>query len=85
LNFVRTPTQSTACEIQVFKSGEALEQQTDDCIAFGILLGQSLSAYGERLAKRYGEGAPKISSQGLDKGDDLIPDMSAYADWARFV
>ncbi len=64
---------------------EALEYQTDDCIAFSILLGQSLSAYGERLAKRYGEGAPKISSQGLDKGDDLIPDMSAYANWTRFV
>jgi hypothetical protein len=64
---------------------EALEQQTDDCIAFSILLGQSLSAYGERLAKRYFEGAPKISSQRFEKEDDLIPDMSAYADWVRFV
>src|ERR1700677_950935 len=44
---------------------EALEYQTDDCIAFSILLGQSLSAYGERLAKQYGEGAPIISTQGL--------------------
>ena len=64
---------------------EALRNQTDDCIAFSILLGQSLTAYGERLKKRYGEGAPQISMQSLKEGDNFVPDMSPYADWRRFV
>jgi len=41
----------------------ALKLQTDDCIAFSILIGQSLVSYGERLTTRYGDGAPIISSE----------------------
>jgi hypothetical protein len=60
-----------------------LELQTDDCIAFSILIGQSLVTYGERLAARYGDGAPKISKPNYDKAADLLPDMSFYADWGK--
>lgn len=59
----------------------ALKNQTDDCIAYSILVGQSLISYGERLAARYGEGAPKISKGSFEKAADLLPDMSFYADW----
>jgi hypothetical protein len=64
---------------------QALKVQTDDCIAFSILLGQSLTAYGERVKKSYGEGAPQISIQNLKEGDSLLPDMSAYSNWQRFI
>ena len=61
----------------------ALKLQTDDCIAFSILIGQSLVAYGERLTTRYGDGAPKISKASFDKAADLLPDMSLYTDWVK--
>lgn len=61
----------------------ALKTQTDDCIAFSILIGQSLVDYGDRLAARYGDGAPKISKANYKKAADLLPDMSAYADWLK--
>jgi hypothetical protein len=61
----------------------ALKLQTDDCIAFGILIGQSLVSYGERLATRYGDSAPKISKANFDKAADLLPDMTFYADWVK--
>ncbi|MGO9007032.1 MAG: hypothetical protein ACLQIQ_14105 [Beijerinckiaceae bacterium] len=61
----------------------ALKLQTDDCIAFSILIGQSLVSYGERLMTRYGEGAPKISRANFDKAGDLLPDMAFYADWMK--
>jgi hypothetical protein len=61
----------------------ALKLQTDDCIAYGILLAQSLVSYGERLATRYGDGAPTISKVSFDKAADLLPDLSAYADWVK--
>ena len=57
----------------------ALKHQTDDCIAFSILLGQSLVSYGERLTTRYGDDAPKISKPRYDNAADLLPDMSFYA------
>jgi hypothetical protein len=59
----------------------ALNLQTDDCIAYSLLLGQSLVKYAERLAARYGDGAPEIPRANFDKASELLPDMSAYADW----
>ena len=61
----------------------ALKHQTDDCIAFSILLGQSLVSYGERLTTRYGDGAPRISKASYDNAADLLPDMSLYAAWLK--
>ncbi len=61
----------------------ALDRQTDDCIAFSILVSQSLVSYGERLATRYGDGAPKIAKANFEKAADLLPDMSLYADWLK--
>jgi hypothetical protein len=60
-----------------------LNLQTDDCIAFSILVGQSLISYGERLAKRYGNGAPKIPKPSFDKAAELLPDLSLYSDWVN--
>lgn len=59
----------------------ALKLQTDDCIAYSLLLGQSLVKYAERLAARYGDGAPEIPRANFEKASELLPDMSAYADW----
>jgi hypothetical protein len=58
----------------------AFKVQTDDCIAFSILIAQSLVGCGERLTSRYGDGAPKTSRATYDKAADLLPDMSDYAD-----
>jgi hypothetical protein len=62
---------------------KALNWQTDDCIAFSILIGRSLISYGERLVKRYGDEAPKISIANYDKAGGLLPDMALYADWTK--
>jgi hypothetical protein len=61
----------------------AFKHQTDDCIAFSILIGQSLVSYGERLTARYGDGAPRISKASYDNAADLLPDMSLYAAWVK--
>ncbi len=61
----------------------ALKHETDDCIAFSILIGQSLVSYGERLTTRYGDGAPRISKASYDNAGDLLPDMSLYAAWVN--
>ncbi len=61
----------------------ALKHQTDDCIAFSILITQSLVSYGERLTTRYGDGAPRISKPSYDNAADLLPDMSLYAAWVK--
>ena len=50
---------------------KALKDQTDDCIAYSILIGESLVKYGERLAARYGRGAPKITIANFEKGAHL--------------
>ncbi len=62
---------------------QALKAQTDDCIGFSILITQSLQSYGERLAARYGAGAPKISNPQFDIAGDLLPDMTYYAAWMK--
>jgi hypothetical protein len=62
---------------------QGLEMRTDDCIGFAILIAQSLKAYGDRLAARYGEGAPKITAGDFSKVGDLLPDMAFYAEWMR--
>ena len=59
----------------------ALKNQTDDCIGFSILIGQSLASYGDRLATRYGNGAPAIPNATFEKASDLLPDMSHYDQW----
>ncbi len=59
----------------------ALEGQNDDCIAFSILVAISLVKYCERLAKSFGDSAPKILRAKFDGSDDLIPDMSKYDKW----
>ena len=59
---------------------KAIGMRTDDCIAFSILLTESLKKYGERLAAQYGRGAPKIARPGFDKAGDLLPDMKYYSD-----
>jgi hypothetical protein len=61
----------------------ALKLQTDDCIAYSILIGQSLVSYGERLTTRYGDNGPRITKANFDKAADLLPDMSFYADWVK--
>jgi hypothetical protein len=58
-----------------------LKTRTDDCIGFSILIGRSLTSYGERLATRHGDGAPKIPNANFDRAGDLLPDMSFYDDW----
>ncbi|MDT2022814.1 hypothetical protein [Methylocella sp. CPCC 101449] len=60
---------------------KGLKDQTDDCIAFSILLAEALLKYGERLAMLYGEGAPKISKAHYGKAKSLLPDMTLYQDW----
>jgi hypothetical protein len=62
---------------------DAMELRTDDCIAFSMLIAQSLKSYGDRLAKQYGEGAPKISAPDFSMAGDLLPNMALYADWLR--
>lgn len=62
---------------------KAMGPQTDDCIGFSVLLAQSLKAYGERLASRYGGGAPTIAAPNFDMAGDLMPDMTAYVGWTR--
>lgn len=58
-----------------------LEFHTDDCIAFSILLTESLSKYGERLVARYGRSAPKINKPDFTMAGDLLPDMKQYSAW----
>jgi hypothetical protein len=60
---------------------KALKLQTDDCIAYSILIGQSLASYAKRLTVRYGDSAPRITEANFDKAADLLPDMAPYADW----
>jgi hypothetical protein len=60
---------------------KALKLQTDDCIAYSILIGQSLASYGKRLTVRYGDSAPRITEANFVKAADLLPDMAPYADW----
>ncbi|HEY4276331.1 MAG TPA: hypothetical protein VGM68_12655 [Rhizomicrobium sp.] len=62
---------------------KAIGLQTDDCIAFSLLIAESLQKYGARLAAKYGEGAPKISAPNFSKAKDLMPDMAFYADWTE--
>jgi hypothetical protein len=62
---------------------KALEAQTDDCIAFSILITESLKKYGDRLAARYGRGAPKISEPEFRMVGDLLPDMARYSRWIQ--
>ena len=61
----------------------AFKSKTDDCIAFSILIGQSLARYGERLAKRYGDDAPRITKASFDQVADILPDMSLYSGWSK--
>jgi hypothetical protein len=60
---------------------KAIERYTDDCIAFSILIAESLKKYGDRLAAEYGRGAPKIAKPDFGRAGDLLPDMKSYADW----
>jgi hypothetical protein len=55
--------------------------QTDDCIAFSILIAESLKRYGDRLAKEFGRGTPKIAAPDFSGAGDLLPDMAHYAAW----
>jgi hypothetical protein len=59
----------------------AIEMRTDDCIGFALLIAQSLKAYAERTAARYGSDAPQITAADFSKAGDLLPDMSYYNDW----
>ncbi len=60
---------------------DALKSQTDDCIAFPIIISQSLKAYGKELRKRYGSDAPEIVSGSFQQSSEYIPDMNTYKDW----
>jgi hypothetical protein len=60
---------------------KAIKSYTDDCIAFSILLAESLKKYGDRLAAQYGRDAPKIAKPDFGKAGDLLPDMRCYSDW----
>jgi hypothetical protein len=62
---------------------KALGGQTDDCIAFSILIAESLKRYGNRLAAQYGRGAPKISEPDFGRAGDLLPDMRRYSNWVQ--
>lgn len=44
---------------------EALGVQTDDCIAFSIMVANALQKNGERLAAKYGRGAPRVTAPQL--------------------
>ncbi len=59
----------------------AIAKQTDDCIAFSIMIAQSLNRYGIRKAKELGRGPPKIAAPNFEKAKDLIPDMAPYSGW----
>jgi hypothetical protein len=61
----------------------ALKNQTDDSIAFSILMARSLVSYGEALRKRYGSSAPKIYQVNFDTAAEFLPDMSHYAKWPQ--
>lgn len=58
---------------------EALGVQTDDCIAFSIMVTNALQKNGERLAAQYGRGAPRIATPQFDQAGDLLPNMSCYS------
>ncbi|MDD2859437.1 MAG: hypothetical protein PHT60_14765 [Acidiphilium sp.] len=60
---------------------QALSEQTDDCIAFSILVSEALQKYGERLAAQYGRGAPRIAAPQFDQAGDLLPHMSRYSNF----
>jgi hypothetical protein len=62
---------------------KAIERQTDDCIAFSIMITESLKRYGDRLAGQYGPGAPTISAPDFGRAGDLLPDMRHYSEWVQ--
>jgi hypothetical protein len=62
---------------------KAIGMQTDDCIAFSILITESLKRYGDRLTALYGQGAPTIASPKFGKAGDLLPNMAHYSEWTQ--
>lgn len=62
---------------------KALKTQTDDCIAFSILMIELLRKCGEKLPAQYGRSAPAISAPELRRAGHLLPDMAHYSDWSR--
>jgi hypothetical protein len=62
---------------------KAIGMQTDDCIAFSILITESLKRYGDRLTALYGQGAPTIAAPEFGKAGDLLPNMAHYSEWTQ--
>jgi hypothetical protein len=62
---------------------DAISKQTDDCIAFSILLARALIKHGKRLGAKYGADAPRIAEPNLSKAGDLVPDLALYAAWPQ--
>jgi hypothetical protein len=60
---------------------KAIGIQTDDCIAFSILIAQALKKYGDGLAAQFGQGAPRIAAPEFGMAGDLVPDMTPYSGW----
>lgn len=62
---------------------KAISEQTDDCIAYAMLITDSLKQYGDRLADQLGPGAPEISVPDFAMAGNLLPDMKCFPIWNR--
>ena len=62
---------------------KAIRTQTDDCIAYAMLIADSLKRYGDRLVDQLGLGAPEISVPDFAMADDLLPDMRNFPAWIK--
>lgn len=62
---------------------ESIYEQTENCIKFSQFLCEDLVAHGEKLKRKFGKKAPKISKPNFQSAvdADLMPDEAQYADW----